>query len=417
MSKSPIKFEDRSRKLMCLVFLLFFLISLMTNIMGPLIPEITSSFRLSLAAAGLFPFAFLLSYSIVSIPAGILAERISARSVLLGALLLTVAGALLFSSNPVYSTALVSFFLIGTGVAALQVIINPLLRVAGGEEHYAFNSTLAQFIFGAGAFLAPLLSSYLISRAGQPQRAGWLRVFGPLTPEKLPWVSAWWMFALAGLALMGISAAFRIPRIAEVHDGGARSWPKYLLLLKTPIVWLYFAGVFLYVGLEQGLAKWMSQFLLAYHNVDPRTTGVMATSWFWGAMTLGCLAGMLLLKLFDSRKVLIGASVGALATFTAAVAGPGSVSLLAFPATGLFLSVMWPITFSLGLNSLSHSHGVFAGILCSAIVGGAVLPAAIGQLGEFFGLRIGMLVLYIAMGWILAIGFWAKPLIRNATIR
>ncbi len=84
---------------------------------------------------------------------------------------------------------------------------------------------------------------------------------------------------------------------------------------------------------------------------------------------------------------------------------------------GMFLSLMWPIAFSLGLNSLSHSHGVFAGILCSAIVGGAILPPLIGQLGDHFGLRAGMLLLYISMGWILGVGFWAKPLVNNATIR
>ena len=105
-----------------------------------------------------------------------------------------------------------------------------------------------------------------------------------------------------------------------------------------------------------------------------------------------------------------------MATFTAAVAGPAQVAVLAFPAMGAFLSLMWPITFSLGMNSLSHSHGTLAGILCSAIVGGAIMPAVIGQMGDLFGLRTGMLLLYLAMAWILGVGFWAKPLIKNATI-
>ena len=131
---------------------------------------------------------------------------------------------------------------------------------------------------------------------------------------------------------------------------------------------------------------------------------------------MGCLAGMVLLKLFDSRKVLIGMTLAAIVTFSAAVAGPAQVSAIAFPAMGAFLSVMWPVIFSLGLNSLSHSHGSFAGILCTAIVGGAVLPALIGQVGDLAGLRAGMLLLYLSLGWILSVGFWAKPLINNATI-
>jgi len=183
-----------------------------------------------------------------------------------------------------------------------------------------------------------------------------------------------------------------------------------------PLVWLYFISIFLYVGLEQGLSNWISQFLATYHKFDPRTTGALAVSWFWGTMTLGCLGGMVLLKLFDSRKVLIWVTLGAIAAFTAAVAGPALVSILAFPAMGAFLSLMWPVIFSLGLNSLSHSHGSLAGVLCSAIVGGAVLPALIGQMGDLVGLRAGMLVLYVALGWILSVGFWAKPLVNNATI-
>ena len=133
-SSPPLTHQHRSWKLTLLVLVLFFLISLLTNIMGPLIPETIRSFKLSLAAAGLLPFAFFLSYGLVSIPAGMLGDRTSAKKVLLCALGLQLAGALLFPSMPSYATALVSFFLIGIGSAALQVIINPLLRVSGARS-------------------------------------------------------------------------------------------------------------------------------------------------------------------------------------------------------------------------------------------------------------------------------------------
>jgi fucose permease len=406
----------RSRKLTLLVLFLFFLISLLTNIMGPLIPEMIRSFRLSLAAAGLLPFAFFLSYGLVSIPAGMLVERTSAKKVVLWALVLMLAGALMFPSIPRYGTCLASVFLIGVGAAALQVVINPLLRVAGGEEHYAFNSALAQFIFGAAAFLGPQLYSYLVLNLGTGSQSFWLGILESLTPRQLPWVSVYWVFTLAVAIVLVVTAAVRIPRIDPTEEERVGSWGSHRQLIRMPVVWLYFTSIFLYVGLEQGLSNWMSQFLLTYHKFDPQTTGALAVSWFWGAMTLACLVGMLLLKLVDSRRVLIGAALGAIVTFTAAIFGPAQVSVIAFPAMGAFLSMMWPVIFSLGLNSLSHSHGVFAGILCSGIVGGAILPMLIGQAGDLFGLRPGMLLLYIAMGWILSVGFWAKPLINNATI-
>src|SRR5207237_604533 len=134
-----------------------------------------------------------------------------------------------------------------------------------------------------------------------------------------------------------------------------------------------------YVGCEQGTADWISQFLSQYHGFDPHTTGATAVSWFWGLLTAGCFLGLLLLKIFDSRKVLIGASFGALFCLSAALFGPASVSVIAFPAIGLFASVMWPIVISLALNSVAEHHGSFSGIFITAIIGGAI--------GFFLGMR------------------------------
>ncbi len=83
---------------------------------------------------------------------------------------------------------------------------------------------------------------------------------------------------------------------------------------------------------------------------------------------------------------------------------------------GFAASVMWSIVFSLALNSVESYHGSFSGILCTAIIGGAVVPLIIGWLGDMFGLRTGMFFLYITLGYLLSIGIWAKPLITNETI-
>lgn len=134
-------------------------------------------------------------------------------------------------------------------------------------------------------------------------------------------------------------------------------------------------------------------------------------------LTTGCFIGMILFKLFDSRRVLIGFSVGAIVSLTAALFGPSRVALLAFPAVGLFASIMWPTLVSLALNSVSEYHGAFAGILCTGIMGGAVVPVIVGRIGDAFGLRIGMTFLYLTFACVLSVGFWAKPLISNATVR
>jgi fucose permease len=101
---------------------------------------------------------------------------------------------------------------------------------------------------------------------------------------------------------------------------------------------------------------------------------------------------------------------------TAALFGRASVSVVAFPAIGLFASVMWPILVSLGLNSVAEHRGSFAGILSTGIMGGAVVPVIIGRIGDHFGLRTGVAFLYVTFACVLSVGFWAKPLITNATV-
>src|SRR4030081_183790 len=137
----------------------------------------------------------------------------------------------------------------------------------------------------------------------------------------------------------------------------------------------------------------------------------MAVSWFWGLMTAGCFLGLVLLKLFDSRKVLICFSVGAILSLTAALFGPSQVSVIAFPAIGLFASVMWPILVSLALNSVSEHHGSFGGILSTGIMGGAVVPLIIGRIGDHLGLRAGIAFLYVTFACVLSVGFSANTLI------
>ena len=144
--------------------------------------------------------------------------------------------------------------------------------------------------------------------------------------------------------------------------------------------------------------------------------GAHAVAYFWGLLTAGCLLGLVLLKLFDCRKVLIWFSAAAIVSLTCALVGGAQVAYYSFMLVGFFLSVMWSVIFSLALNSVAQHHGSFSGILCTGIVGGAVVSLLVGWLGERFGLRAGMTVLYLTLGYIMAIGIWAKPLVDNATV-
>jgi len=208
--------------------------------------------------------------------------------------------------------------------------------------------------------------------------------------------------------------AVRFPHIDRTEEEQAGKAETYAAMLRRGMVWAYFGCIFAYVGAEQGTADWISKFLMQYHGYDPHTVGASAVSWFWGMMTAGCFLGMILLKALDSRRVLLGFAACALVSLTAALFGPAQVSRYAFPAIGFFASIMWPTVISLGLNSVKEHHGSFAGILCTGIMGGAVVPLIIGKLGDAVGLRWGMLVLYLTFGCVLSVGLWAKPIVSNA---
>lgn len=401
-----------------LVFLIFFVISFLTNILGPLIPDIIESFSLSLAMAGFLPFSFFIAYGVMSIPAGILVERYREKPVITAAWALAFCGSLLFAMFPTFTVALCSLFMIGIGMAMLQVAINPLLRVAGGEEHFAFNSVAAQLVFGLASFISPQVYSYLVKRLETRTGSGNVVITSleKVVPVHLPWISLYWVFVVAALLMVIIMVVVRLPKVELKDDEKAGALATHLQLFKNKTVILYFFGIFAYVGSEQGIANWISEFLKRYHGFNPQVEGADAVSLFWGLLTAGCLLGLVLLKLFDSRKILVGFSVAAMAALTVALFGPAQVSLYAFPITGFFASVMWSIIFSLALNSVDKHHGSFSGILCTGIIGGAIVPVIVGWLGDLVGLRFGMLFLYLTLGYILSIGFWAKPLINNATI-
>jgi fucose permease len=213
-----------------------------------------------------------------------------------------------------------------------------------------------------------------------------------------------------------ILLASRFPKVELASDEKAGPWKTHVMLFKKPVVISYFIALFCYVGTEQGVSYWMSQFLFEYHKYDPQTTGAKAVAYFWGLMTIGGIIGLFLLKIMDSRKLLVLFSIPALIALTLGLFGSAQISLYAFPIVGFFMSVMYPIVFSLALSSVDEHHGSFAGILVTGIIGGAVVQLLIGGLGNLFGLRAGMLFIYITMGYILSIGFWAKPLITNKTI-
>lgn len=400
-----------------LIFLIFSVISFLTNILGPLVPDIIDSFNLSIGLAGFLPFSFFVAYGVMSIPSGVLIEKYSEKNVLILGFALAFVAALIFALFPNFEIALFSLFSIGIGMAMLQVVINPLLRHTGGEQHFAFNSVMANFFFGLASFLSPLLYSAMVGNIHSDHASGFFLLFNNLVTPELRWVSLYWVFAFTCIVMILIIMSIKFPKVELKADERIDTGAAFRDLLRNRNVWLYFIGILAYVGTEQGIANWMSKFLQLYHGMDPATQGATAISHFWGLITVGCFLGLLLLKIFDSRTVLIVFASGAILTLALALFGNAQMSAIAFPVTGFFLSIMWSVVFSLGMNSVPHHHGTFSGILCTGIVGGAVVPLIIGGIAELAGLKMAMITLFFTLGYVLGVGMWANPLVNNATVK
>lgn len=409
--------SQRSYLKLGLLILIFFVISFFTNILGALNPSVTESFNLTETMVGLLPFSFFIAYGVMSIPSGILVEKYREKKMLLAAFLLCMVGAIMFALFPGFRVYLTSLFVIGTSLAMLQVIINPLLRVVGGEEHYAFNSVLAQLAFGLASFVSPKLYTWVVTRVhnGESDSAV-VNFLNGVTPAALSWVALYWVFAAISLVMIIIIALIRFPRVELKSDEKSGTASDYRQLFRDRTVILFFFGIFAYVGTEQGISYWMSTFLNQYHGFDFETVGANAVANYWGLMTLGGILGLILLKLVDSKIVLRWFTVLTMLCFIVGIFGDSQMALYLLPATGFFMSVMYPVIISLALNSVDRNHGSFAGILMTGIMGGAVIQLLIGAVAEMISLQMAMLINLLTLGYILSISFWAKPLVRNKTV-
>jgi fucose permease len=181
--------------------------------------------------------------------------------------------------------------------------------------------------------------------------------------------------------------------------------------------YVFFFGIFCYVGVEQGINNWSSQFLYQYHGQDPNQVGVEVISGFWGNLTLGTLVSLILIKILDGKILLKFYALSSSVLILIALFGNLEYSILSFKLMGFSLSGIWALVISLGLNSVKKNHGTFTGILLTGIVGGAIFPFLIALISQISELRYGMILIFFGLLYISYIGFYSKPIDKNNLIK
>ncbi len=381
---------------------LFFMWGFITVLNDILIPHLKGLFDLSYARTMLIQFSFFGAYFITSIPAGAIISKIGYKRGIVMGLSVTGLGALLFFpasliiSYPFFLTAL---FILASGITILQVAANPFVALLGPPETASSRLNLTQAINSLGTTIAPYFGSILILDSEGIFRS---------PAEEAASVQGPYIAIALVLGLLALMVAFsRLPSISdetleEYHDtkhfGRKSAWQYRHLILGA-------VAIFLYVGGEVTIGSFLVNYLSdpAIGNMQEATAGKMV-SLYWGGAMVGRFIGAAVLQRVKPQIVLTFCSVAAIILILISTNTSGSIAMYSILAVGLFNSIMFANIFTMSMAGLGKFTGEGSGILCMAIVGGAVVPLLTGFLADYAGLQNALMAVVVCYAYILYFG-------------
>lgn len=393
-----------------IVTILFFMWGLLTSLNDVLIPHLKSIYTLTYMQAMLVQFCFFGAYFIVSLPAGALIRRIGYQRGVVVGLLVAAAGCALFypAATGGYGVFLAALFVLASGITTLQVAANPYVTVLGPARTAASRLTLTQAFNSLGTTAAPTLGGILILSAatlGADQLAALpVAEQAAYKAAEAATVQGPYLGLAAALAILAVLFALaRLPKIAFSEDntglpvkGGALAY-RHLLLGAL--------GIFLYVGAEVSIGSFMINFIGEPHIAGlSHADAARYVSLYWGGALLGRFVGFAVMRYISPGKSLAVTSLGSILLLLTAIVSEGSTAMWALVAVGLCNSIMFPTIFSMALHGLGKFTGQGSGLLCMAIVGGAVVPFMQGALADQIGLQPSFVIPAVCYLFILYFG-------------
>jgi FHS family L-fucose permease-like MFS transporter len=377
---------------------LFFMWGLLTALNDVLIPHLKALYTLTYVQAMLVQFCFFGAYFLVSLPAGMLIKKIGYQNGAVAGLVIAAAGCALFypASNSGYALFLLGFFVLASGITILQVAANPYVTVLGDARNASSRLTLTQAFNSLGTTVAPTLGGILILSGNTLDRAAQAAtVQGPY-------------LALAGaLLLLALMFAFaRLPKIDHADDSAPQlAHAEKSSLMAYPQLVMGAIGIFLYVGGEVSIGSFLINFL-GEPGIAALTPDAAAhyVSYYWGGAMIGRFIGFAVMRFVSPGKALAFNAAGSMALIMVAIFGHGQTAMWAILAVGLCNSIMFPTIFSIALYRLGKLTGQASGVLCMAIVGGALVPFAQGVLADSIGVQMSFLMPAACYAFILYFG-------------
>jgi MFS transporter, FHS family, L-fucose permease len=416
--------EPNYRGPLAMVTTLFFMWGFLTSMNDILIPHLKSIFELNYFEVMLVQFFFFLAYAIVSIPAGIVIERVGYKRSMVGGLLIMGLGSLLFipaAMVPSFPLFLVALAVLAAGITNLQVSANPYVAVLGPARTASSRLTLTQAFNSLGTVLGPRLGAWLILGGVTAYSAEQLAKMTPAelhvyriqeaSTVKLPYL----LIAVALIVLGIVIARFKLPQIPGTEGGhkaetGSRDsiWRHRNLVLGS-------IAIFTYVGAEVAIGSFMVNYLHEPYigNLSLAEAGAYLAFGYWFGAMVGRFAGSWILRQISPRVVLGFNALVAALLVCVSMATSGHVAMYSMILVGLFNSIMFPTIFTLGIEGLGPLTGEGSGLLNTAIVGGAIVPLIQGFIADRIGIHHAFLLPVLCYLYILF--FAAKGQPRSGT--
>ena len=394
-----------------IVTILFFMWGLLTSLNDVLIPHLKSVYTLTYLQAMLVQFCFFGAYFIVSLPAGMLIKKIGYQKGAVGGLLIAATGCALFypAANSGYALFLFAFFVLAAGITILQVAANPFVTALGPAKTASSRLTLTQAFNSLGTTVAPALGGLLILSAVTIS-ADQLALLpaaeqAAYRAQEAATVQGPYLVLAGALAVLAIMFAMaRLPKIDHATDTSGAADGKGSATAYRHLV-LGAIAIFVYVGGEVSIGSFLINFL-GEGNIAGLSHAAAAqyVSLYWGGAMVGRFIGFAVMRYVSPGKTLAFNSLFAIALILTATFSDGHVAMWAILAVGLCNSIMFPTIFSMALHGLGKFTGQGSGILCMAIVGGAIVPFAQGLLADTIGLQLSFLVPAACYAFILYYG-------------
>ena len=412
-ASAPAHTDPNLPSLRVFVFALFFIFGGITSLNDVIIPKLKDLFTLSYAQAMLVQSAFFAAYFVVSLPAAAIVRRVGYMRTAVVGLLTMTAGCLLFipaASSGLFITFLGALFVLAAGITIVQVVANPLISMLGAPATASSRLTFAQAFNSLGTTVFPYVGAIVIlgSLAHVDQTRLTDAALGAYRAAESQVVGHTYLGLAIALAVVAALVWMNRNKLAErtSPDGGIMS---AFGLLRQPRFAFGTLCIFLYVGAEVAVGSLIVNYLM---QADVLGLGAEAAGkhvpLYWGGAMFGRFLGAYVLRICSPGKVL--AAVGAVAALLLLVSATstGALSGWALLAIGLVNSIMFPTIFTLASEGLGERAAEGSGLICMAIVGGAIVPLLTGYAADASSLRLSLAVPAVCYLLILIFGWYAR---------